>query len=521
MALKPSPYQLDIFKNIEETKNSLIVEAVAGSGKTTTITGAVKLIDSNLRTLFCAFNASIAKELKNKLPDHVDSRTLNSLGHRAWQRHVGGRIELNVNKTYDILDSEEILKNHPRWEVRSVRFVVNQLVGYAKQMGLVPHDVVESMGAIPLIPDSKQAWMDIIDHFNIDFFVKRDGKTRVEIRKEIERKQNLAISLTRKVLTLGIQQKNVIDFNDQLYLPVIFNVEFAKYHVIFVDEAQDISMIQRVMIQRSLRKGGRVIAVGDPAQAIYGFRGADSKSLFNIAKEFDCKSLPLSICYRCGKNIVAEAQQYVSHIEAFDNAPDGTVERLGTYGAHNIDIFQKDVFVLCRNVAPLVKLAFELIKFNKPVSILGKNIGKNIANLINSLNPTTIPDLLKKLVKWEEIEIERLRERDPEASGDFIKERSDSVRTFIKCSGENSIPGLLESIDKLFSDKTKGVVLLSTIHKSKGLEADKVIILDFDLLPSKYAVLPWQKEQEKNLTYVAITRAKDYLGYIETPKDDS
>jgi len=514
MTFTPSPYQKAVFVGVRDDPGSLIVEAVAGSGKTTTIVGAVRLIPKSESIMFCAFNKSIATELTQKLPDHVNCCTLNSLGHRAWMRHLNTRINLNTSKTYNILDSAQITGLYDKKAVRSVRYVVNQLVGFAKQSGIVPNGIT---GVTGLVEDTDKNWYDIINHHHVDMNVKREGKTGFEIREETKLKTKLALELARKVLAIGIRNRTEIDFNDQLFLPVVYGAKFPQNDVIFVDEAQDISHIQRVMLRRALKPEGRIIAVGDPAQAIYGFRGADSESLNNIATEFNAKRLPLSISYRCARAVVKEAQKYVSHIQAFEHAPEGKVEQMGVYNPKTLDAFKPDDFVLCRNVAPLLKLAFALIGVKKPVTILGKDIGKTIAALIEKLGGKDIQDLRKKLMKWEKEETTRILERDPEASCEFIEQRADSVRTFINCSGEDTIKGVLESIDRLFSVKSKDAVKLSTIHKSKGLEAERVIILDEHLIPSKYAVKPWQKEQENNLMYVAITRSINYLGYIESP----
>lgn len=517
MSFKPSPYQVDVFRSVRDDDCSLIVEAVAGSGKTTTITGAVRLIPEHMRVLFCAFNKSIATELQTKLPDHVNCMTLNSMGHRAWMRHIGGRVNLNVKKTYDLLDDNHITQLFGKYEVRSVRYVVNKLVGYAKQIGMTP---VGLDGVTGLVDDEDSVWHHIINHHNVEFNVKRDGKTRFEIKEETKRLTKLAIDVSREVLKMSIRQTDVIDFNDQLYMPVIYGAKFNQFDVVFVDEAQDISAIQRIMLKRSLARGGRLIAVGDPSQAIYGFRGADSESLNNIASEFNAKRLPLSISYRCPKLVVKEAQKYVAHIEANETAPEGKVEMLGVYNPKDMSVFQENDMVLCRNVAPLVQLAFNLISARKPVGILGRDIGANIVSLIEKMKANDVSDLRKKLLEWQNTEISRIQERDPDATGEYIIERADAVRTFINCSGEDTIDGIIESVKRLFSDKIEGAIILSTIHKSKGLESDRVIILDFKLLPSKYAIHEWQKIQENNLIYVAITRSMNYLGYIDTPEGE-
>ena len=77
---------------------------------------------------------------------------------------------------------------------------------------------------------------------------------------------------------------------------------------------------------------------------------------------------------------------------------------------------------------------------------------------------------------------------------------------------------MIAFLERLFSDNEKKGVVLSTIHKSKGLEADNVFILDVNLIPSKYATTKDQLKQERNLLYVAITRAKNKLIYINSNK---
>lgn len=74
---------------------------------------------------------------------------------------------------------------------------------------------------------------------------------------------------------------------------------------------------------------------------------------------------------------------------------------------------------------------------------------------------------------------------------------------------------MIQHIKNLF-ESGKGVTL-STIHKAKGLEAEKVYILALDLMPHPIALKSgkdWVLEQEKNMKYVAITRSKFELVYI-------
>ena len=74
---------------------------------------------------------------------------------------------------------------------------------------------------------------------------------------------------------------------------------------------------------------------------------------------------------------------------------------------------------------------------------------------------------------------------------------------------------LIDKIDNVFSDKKLDGIALSTIHKAKGLEANNVYIACKSLMPSKSAKKGWEINQEHNLMYVAYTRAKDKLGFID------
>lgn len=518
----PSRFQKDIFNFIKNPKEgSLIIEAVAGSGKTTTICKALELLPDDSIITFLAFNKSIALELEERVPHHVDVMTMNSLGHRSWGKFVGGRVKLNANKTYDILTSEkfETAVDVDEFRMRRLRSKVRRLVGLAKQAGLVPAGF--DPDAKGLVADTQEVWDAMIEHHDVEFLEAEDriGMTDSEIRQQVGADKDDAIAMARVCLKMGLEKWNEIDFDDQLYMTVVYNAKVKQSEWLFVDEAQDISTIQRVLLRRGLKKNGRLVAVGDPRQAIYAWRGADSNALNNIKKEFNCKSLPLSISYRCPKAVVREAQKFVSHIESHESAPEGAVIDLGIYDKRKMEQFELGDFVVCRNNAPLVKLAFSLIRAKKPAKIMGREIGEGLIKLVDKLKAKSISDLVSKLDKWREKEIQRIIKKDADASTQLVDEKYDCLMVFIENAGSGIVADLCESIDSLFNgDEAEQTITLSTIHKAKGLEASRVLFLDSYLLPSKWAKKPWQKEQEVNLSYVAITRAKNTLAYIASPK---
>ena len=261
-----------------------------------------------------------------------------------------------------------------------------------------------------------------------------------------------------------------------------------------------------------MKPDSRLIAVGDPAQAIYGFRGADSNSIDMIVSEFGCTRLPLTVSYRCPKNVVQHARKWVGHIEAAPNAIDGSVIHLDKW---DNKVFGPTDLVLCRTTAPIIKLAYSMLKDHIGVRIMGREIGEGLKSLVKKMNAHGITKLVEKLEVYTTREVEKaIAKRQDEKAGS-IRDKSDCIMSLINGMPETArtIPALFDIIDRLFSDKAN-VTLLSTIHKAKGLEAKKVYWLNSSKV-IKWAKQEWQLKQENNLRYVATTRAMHELVLIE------
>lgn len=204
-------------------------------------------------------------------------------------------------------------------------------------------------------------------------------------------------------------------------------------------------------------------------------------------------------------------------IESHPDAKDGLVLRPMSYEAR---LFTPGSIILCRNTAPLVAFAYALLHRDVPCKILGRDIGAQLTAVVKKLRPVTLSDFLDKLKTWETRESERAVADD--RSPDRIYDQATCLRFFCDSLDEESrsVASLLAKIDLMFTDDTNGGsanrVTLSTIHKAKGLEFPTVFILDFHLMPSRYAKQSWQLRQENNLIYVAITRSMDTLVYISS-----
>jgi DNA helicase-2/ATP-dependent DNA helicase PcrA len=474
-----SEEQKNIFTHIQEEKNpSLLISAVPGSGKTTTLIEAIRRApEKNILAL--AFSTKIVSGLRNKLPDTINIRTLNSLGNKTLCKYMC--VEVNRNKLYNELKKRRVGKNFCS---------VLALCKYAKIHGIVPEDV-KKQPAFVLLEDNIQNWEELANFYTIHF-------------------NKLIYLQARKLLTWNydIAYTGHIDFDDQILIPVIYNLHFTTYDLIAVDEVQDLNELQLKMLQASLRSGGRVIGVGDPKQSIYGFRGATIHSMENFAKYFKCNFLPLHTCYRCSKKVIEHAQTLNIKIKAKADAPMGSVIYSSSW---TIDSIKVNSCILCRTNAPLLYIATKFIQKKRPVQILGTKICTTLQKtIVHITGGKSIP--IKIFLFKLQVHCKVLLEHSPEREGGL----TDLEETFQALSkGLQNTRELRNLITNLFKTNNSKTIF-SSIHKAKGLEWENVYILDAHLLPSKYAKTSWAIEQENNMHFVAITRALKNLTYIST-----
>jgi DNA helicase-2/ATP-dependent DNA helicase PcrA len=473
-----SPLQMAIFELVSHGSGNAIINAVAGSGKSSTIVEAMK--GARGSTIFLAFNKAIAEELKAK---GVNARTFHSLTYSPVCQSRGVR-QVDMDKLRNLCRA-----NMTGDDLVMYGSFAQKLVGLARQVGI---------GC--LVPDTEQSWMDIVVYHDLE-----PDNEMADLGRGIE--------LAQQLLEWSNAAKSV-DFDDMLYLSVKDGISLPKFDFIFVDEAQDTNAIQRAILRKIMRPGARLIAVGDPGQAIYGFRGADSNSMDRLAEDFDCKELPLSITYRCPKAVVRYAQQWVPSIQAADTASEGVVKDLGH--TWKLDVMSAGDLVVCRKTAPLINLAYRFLRAAKPVTVMGREIGAGLKSLVNKMNARSVDMLVERLGKYQEREVEKALAKQDDAKAEAVADKVGSLLVLVESLTENhrTVAALLNRIDELFSNKA-GAVILATIHKSKGLEADNVFWLGRSECPAKWARQQWQKQQEVNLCYVAATRAKKALYLIE------
>lgn len=462
--MNASVYQQEIYNQIGSGEpTNIVVEAVAGSGKTTTAVHALNLIPPSRSVMFCAFNKHIAEELSKRVPSNVRCSTLNSFGFSVCRNNIR-YCKVDANKVRNIywrLFDGRLEKN----VFYKIMSRVIKLVSLMKAYGLTYSD----QGTIDYLVDRYDF---IIDEY--DFI-------------------NPAI----QVLIENNRTESIIDFDDQIYFPVIKGWVVPKHDYVMVDEAQDLNPVQIELLKRS---ANTLIAVGDSKQAIYGFRGADPEAMNNITVAFNAITMPLSICYRCSKSVVQEAQKIVSYIEYHEDAVEGKIEQVN-HSAFDANIKEGD-YVLCRTTAPVVKGALQMIASKRKAVVKGRQIGEGLLQIVKYAGD---------LETYEREQRARLSESKNDLKLVEFEDQMETIKALIEAYG---LSGLEAGINELFSDTATGIIF-STIHRSKGLETKNVWLLHPELLPHPNAKKDWQHQQEMNLKYIAITRAKENFYYVK------
>lgn len=483
MVFVPSPRQVAIAEKLSQPGN-LLVQACAGSGKTTTMTWLAGMIPAHMRVLALSFNKSISDELGRRMPAHVRSSTMHAIGFGMVRKAVRN-VRLDDKKLLNIIET------HPG------------IVG--QDAGRKPAMISDLLAVVPLAQDC----MADCGNVSILSALAEVAGRQLEIPEA-------SLPLVQSVVAACDGMRNYITFTEMIRHPVVHNYPADFYDIVFVDEAQDLNASQHALLRKLVAPGGKLIAVGDRFQSIYGFRGADPRSMDRLKAEWNMDELPLDVSYRCGSAIVAEAQKIVGEdtIQAREGAQAGTVES-STYQPA-IDAMREGDMVLCRINAPLVGVALRLLKSGRKAIIRGRDIGAQLAGIVRRSRAATVAELAAYVVEWKSDRLEKARKaKKSDAALQAIEDQADTLQAIAEdCTSPAEV---LERLADLFRDDRIGVTC-STVHKAKGLEADTVWIMGPELLPAPWAKSPSEKEQERNISYVAVTRAIHRLVRVPLPE---
>ncbi len=301
-----------------------------------------------------------------------------------------------------------------------------------------------------------------------------------------------------------------------------------KYDWVLLDEAQDLNAAQLAVVKACLKSTGRLLAVGDPNQAIYAWAGADNASFAKIAEFCGGQTLPLNVCYRCPKSHIALAQDIVPTIEAAPHASEGTVERL-----HVDDLpghARGGDLVICRTTAPLVSLCLRLVRHGRPAYLVGQNLAGtlmaaagNVAKLAKVRRQFTAQTVLDHLHVWHAEQMEALEAKgvpDSSPAWERLDDTVEMLRHVCRALPAKADAGEMKAKFESLFEKQPNAVMLCVVHRAKGLEAERVYIHRENIMPLPRVKQPDLVVQEWNLRYVALTRAKAELVFLEEKADE-
>lgn len=548
MDFKPSTYQQDILDFfLNNPQSNMLVNALAGSGKSTT---ACMLSEhSKTSDLYIAFNASVVEEFKKKIKNpKTKVMTMHSLAYSIMLYNVeqeskdsgekpkgfGSQrskrtVSLDNFKPHKILD-EEITKRYGRYiEFAKRVFLKDNYVNLYNLCRLTLTDM-----------SSNKDVSRLIDDHALFLYYGDEGYSAPDISE---------ITSTLKILDTKSRQQfetqGVIDFTDMLW--ITFNKlkydnwevpYWALYTNIYCDEVQDFSNIQLNFLKFIKRTKGRYVFIGDFHQAIYNFAGANAQAFNQIPKMFaPVETFDLPICYRCAKSHLSRVnREYGIPILPCDDAPMGFVK---TIDKNKISEYAKaGDMVISRKNKWIAEVVLDLARNGTPIFIEDKEMVEAIKRQILSSKCTSVGTLekfLQKVIsnynkKLFEIVSKNAREGGHEEEHlEAVAEANSKIdnTSFLleilegyleNHASSDSVSKFSNFIDKLLNTTpSPNCVRLCSIHKAKGLEATNVFVLNEAKINYDFRNSKEQNIQEKNLSYIATTRAKEGLYLVKEP----
>ena len=556
--MKYTQEQLDIFSFVQHGTGHGIIDAVAGAGKTTTIMESVAYVPKGTRMLFCAFNKSISKEISSRFRkkgmNDVVVKTIHALGYGILKAHNthNRALQIEDKKFQKLIKSEELqelLKPHYKEIIlinkldpedtvdKNNQSAVKSLV-YRIERRLLN---INQKYRATLCKNDLNEFTDLVKHFGIF--------NSIEAAKE-NFEQELALYFTCHQILLRegnelSKRSMIFDFTDMLFLPYEWELyPVQKFDFVFIDECQDLSRSQLAICLKFCKSSARIMAVGDPRQSIYGFTGADIESFDRVKDTTRAQQLPLTTCFRCPQEVIKIAKEIRSDIE-------GNKEEAGIVQSIDFDnvvnFARPGDLIISRIKAPLVVLVFDFIDKGIKVQIHEEEANEFLKELKSLFKQNErqkrfaafaggFEELKQMVIKRREYMIRKDAERivsDVErdivikAEIEYLHQRLDFLhKKSIKWAADCfCIDDILKRIWDYITAK-ENPIKLSSIHRAKGLEENRVFVIDYDALPHlRLEIQDWEVTQEINLKYVAVTRAKEELylvksGNLEEEKDE-
>ena len=470
---------------IINSTGNIKVNAVAGSGKTTTIIEYAKARPRSSQILYLVFNRSVKEEAITKFSNHGMSNVTVETAHSLAYRHIylGSHYRLKHNgyKAHEIIELLHIENNKEKY----TEFIIANHI----------------LKMLAFFCNSDKNRLQEIDYLS----TITDRKARAFVNSlypYIEQKANILMSK---------MDKGEIEITHDFYLKKFqLSNPTLNYDYILFDEGQDASM---VMLDVFLKQKATKVIVGDTHQQIYSWRYA-----VNSLEMVNFKTYSLTTSFRFNQDIANLAVKVIEMKKHIDKPRNISIDGVGRSNNTKIKA------VLARTNLGLLVKAIEYVTEKRKVKRLHfeGNINSytyatdgaslyDVLSLCNNNHYLIKDKLIKKMNNLEDLVdyIEKTEDRELGMMVDIVREYG------------NEIPTIIQSIkDKHVDNKDEAEIVFSTVHRSKGMEYDVVqIVNDFvseELLikqkennkeENNYS--PAQINEEINLLYVAITRTRN------------
>jgi F-box protein, helicase, 18 len=471
---------------IIQSEGNIRINAVAGSGKTTTLIEYAKSRPQGSKILYIAFNKTVREEATKKFKENglieVRVATAHSLAFDDMVRR--GKYALKQTGSYKATETAEILSLQGTGEMHSEFVIANHVNKFVSHFCNSDKAKVENLNYADTIkePKAKQFIKNIYPYL--------EKQTRI---------------------FLGKMDRGEIEITHDFYLkkyqllnPVL------NYDYILFDEGQDASA---VMLDIFLKQKACKVIVGDSHQQIYAWRGA-----VNSLEQVDFPDYYLSTSFRFGTELAGLAQQILSLKGMLTNFQVPSI-----FGKGISDKTQSKAIIARTNLGLLLK-AIEYTEKNPNITKIyfEGNISSytyaedgaslyDVLNLNNKKRDLIRDKIIRGMEKIEDLDhyIEKTEDKQLGMMVEIVKKYG------------NKIPGIIRELKDMHTDeKQKAQVIFSTVHKCKGMEYDQILLADDFVTKETIEKILEEKEEkidreklneEINLLYVAVTRTRNRL----------
>ncbi|MQY20202.1 UvrD-helicase domain-containing protein [Nocardia macrotermitis] len=445
----------------------LAIQAGAGTGKTTTLRMLASATPQ--RGLYIAFNRAIADEAKARFSRDIKCRTAHSIAFQTYGRRFSARL------------------NAPRIPSREV----------AAGLGIRGEMRIGDRKVSPLARSYAAVRTVLRFCYSADDVIGAHHVPRMRGLDSADKHQKLietVLPFAHKAWAdIQNPESGTVRFEHDHYLKLwALSRPVLNYDFILLDEAQDTNpVIEQVF--NAQRGSAQLVMVGDSAQAIYGWRGAQ-----DVMTDFDGTKLGLTQSFRFGPAVAEEAYRWLSIIDA--------PIRLSGYGpiATTVGPVERPDAILCRTNSGAMREVLNALEAGVKVALVGGGGPlRSLAEAARDLkagHKTSHPELFL-FSSWGEVQ--DYATQDPSGA---------DLYTFVELIDDHGVDAILEAVGKL-SDERHAQLTVSTAHKAKGREWNTVRMADDFSEPGEDddgRPNPID-DADARLAYVAVTRAKTHL----------